>query len=469
MKKMRIGLRVRSGSKAWLGGITYVVHWALALNALPEKEKPYICFLYFNEESKELAFKYKKYVDGVYPLSEARNLDLDMVYPVKGIFEAPFEAPWAAWIPDWQCKNLPEMFSDFERLNRDVHYKILATRAPFLALSSQMVCDDTIRILGKEVVPMGKLHFPAVIEDEIADLDEEKKEKLLKSYGIPSKYFIICNQFFKHKNHIIVFKALAKLQDTSIFCVFTGLTKDHRWPDFYNQLQSEIERLGISSKIHILGSISREDQYQLVKQAWAIIQPSKFEGWSTIVEEGRTLGKKMILSRFPVHVEQSPPGACFFNPDDENELAQLLKEIWENEKFDVEKQSGQDLKKRNEEFMGACARKLIQIARETKKNFNPRIHDPKGIVIDVFSQLQARTGDENGAKLFDQFNRFCCSMFVNDPDQLSKFQAQVKKLDPELQKAFEKEMINQIPQFSKKAKLKSFILKIKNGILKKEA
>ncbi len=37
----------------------------------------------------------------------------------------------------------------------------------------------------------------------------------------------------------------------------------------------------------------------------ALINPSQFEGWSTTVEEAKSLGVKMLLSDLEVHKEQA--------------------------------------------------------------------------------------------------------------------------------------------------------------------
>jgi glycosyltransferase involved in cell wall biosynthesis len=60
----------------------------------------------------------------------------------------------------------------------------------------------------------------------------------------------------------------------------------------------------------------------------ALINPSLFEGWSTTVEEAKSLGKRIILSNIRVHLEQNPPGGLFFDPNDPNDLSIRLAEAW---------------------------------------------------------------------------------------------------------------------------------------------
>ena len=52
------------------------------------------------------------------------------------------------------------------------------------------------------------------------------------------------------------------------------------------------ESLDIKKYISILGFISRQDQLSLMRDAIAVIQPSLFEGWSTVVEDCKAIGAK---------------------------------------------------------------------------------------------------------------------------------------------------------------------------------
>ena len=76
--------------------------------------------------------------------------------------------------------------------------------------------------------------------------------------------------------------------------------------------------------IRFLGFIDREEQLCLLDNSIAVIQPSLFEGWSTVVEDARALNKFIILSGLDVHQEQINENVHFFNPKNEKELAKIL-------------------------------------------------------------------------------------------------------------------------------------------------
>jgi hypothetical protein len=56
----------------------------------------------------------------------------------------------------------------------------------------------------------------------------------------------------------------------------------------------------------------------------AVIQPSLFEGWSTVVEDAKALNKWVILSDIAVHREQLSINVDFFNPKDSIALSKLI-------------------------------------------------------------------------------------------------------------------------------------------------
>ena len=67
-----------------------------------------------------------------------------------------------------------------------------------------------------------------------------------------------------------------------------------------------------------------------------IINPSKFEGWSSSVEQAKSMGKKVILSNINIHKEQNPDRGVYFNADDNKKLANIL--MNEYKKFNSSKE-----------------------------------------------------------------------------------------------------------------------------------
>ena len=73
-----------------------------------------------------------------------------------------------------------------------------------------------------------------------------------------------------------------------------------------------------------MGIVPYNDLISLMYHSIAIINPSKFEGRSSTVEQAKSLGKKVILSNINIHKEQNPDRGIYFNEDDNKKLADIL-------------------------------------------------------------------------------------------------------------------------------------------------
>lgn len=65
----------------------------------------------------------------------------------------------------------------------------------------------------------------------------------------------------------------------------------------------------------------------LIKNALAVINPSFFEGWSSTVEESKLFNKRIILSDIPIHREQDPSNAFYFDPNNFLDLSKIILNI----------------------------------------------------------------------------------------------------------------------------------------------
>ena len=70
------------------------------------------------------------------------------------------------------------------------------------------------------------------------------------------------------------------------------------------ELLELIQSLSLGSNLRLLGILPRVDQIEVMRHCCAVIQPSLFEGWSTVVEDARAIGRPIIASDIPVHREQ---------------------------------------------------------------------------------------------------------------------------------------------------------------------
>ncbi|ANP46821.1 glycosyltransferase [Candidatus Viadribacter manganicus] len=382
---MRIGLRLFY-NPGWMGGVNYVLNWARALQSLPAGERPRVTLLAATPAAQKIAEEHAHLGDAIAPFQNTASLGLDFVYPATQLAETPFGAPWAGWIPDWQCRHMPELFSQGEARRRLLQYRLLATHAPVCVVSSQMADADTARVVPEAQAPRHVLPFPAVFASEVYARTPERIAATRARLGAPGRYAIICNQFWRHKNHLLVLEALERVTRDDVHIVMSGALQDDRWPDYADRVRALLAEPRVGQHVTLLGSIARDDQIDLMLGAIGVVQPSRFEGWSTVVEEARALGLPSLLSDFPVHREQSPPASQFFDPDDAATLAARL-DAW----FAAPpaRLSSDAAEARQRDYVVACARRFLAIAAEAKRRYDPAVHDPKPVTAQSLLELRA--------------------------------------------------------------------------------
>ena len=148
----------------------------------------------------------------------------------------------------------------------------------------------------------------------------------MQKYEIKDDFFYIPNQFWKHKNHMMIFEAINDLKKDGIEInvVCTGYLGDYRNKTYIDDAREFIKSNNLEDNIKLLGLVDYEDVFALIKFSKAVINPSLFEGWSSTVEECKSVGKNMILSDLDVHKEQYS-NAVFFERDSAESLKEVLK------------------------------------------------------------------------------------------------------------------------------------------------
>lgn len=341
IKNLRIGIATM-GTKAWLGGVSYVELLCKAVRSLPLEEQPQELFLVFHDMTQFVLYeKIAPFTNGIIVVGEhyaslekhltppsaycPSNKELftkiDFFYPTAMHVMLGYCA--AAWIPDFQHIHLPQFFHDEQSQYRNARIQEIADDAPFTVFSSKDAEKDFVSIHPNSPTQRWVLPFYSL---PLNEWYSGNPLEIQQKYKLPDKFLIVCNQFWAHKNHVRVIEALAilKSRGLSIPIVCTGATDDPRSSDFMQFITESIANFNLSDDIHILGMIPRADQIQLIRRSAGVIQPSLFEGWSTVVEDARALGKTIFLSDLAVNIEQNPRFAHYFNRESSTELADLI-------------------------------------------------------------------------------------------------------------------------------------------------
>ncbi|MCR4754918.1 MAG: glycosyltransferase [Lachnospiraceae bacterium] len=244
------------------------------------------------------------------------------------------------WMPDYQHYYYPEYFTESDIQDRK-QADIAAVESGYpLVLSSHACLDDFRKYVSKTKENVFVVPFVSYIEKEVRALTDEYVRKVCEKYGTdPGGYIMVANQFWKHKNHTVVFEAIKTIAGKTagdIKVLFTGKVDDYRDSDYADRMKQYLSDPTISDSCICSGFIDRKEQLALMKGARFLIQPSMFEGWGTVLEDAKVLDKTVILSDIPVHREQMHDKSIIFKPDDPDELAKLIIDNWSTQETNTD-------------------------------------------------------------------------------------------------------------------------------------
>ncbi|MFT6841274.1 MAG: glycosyltransferase involved in cell wall biosynthesis [Psychroserpens sp.] len=342
-KRKRIGINF-SYNEGWIAGSYYTLNLVSALNFLPDYQKPKLIVVSskssFSILQDETNYKYlkkfkvsflKRIINKIGSIlfkvqlvsDSISKRDVDFIYPCHmSELSSKSKVKKLFWVPDYQEKYYPHFFSKEDIDTRDQQNKNLLYSKNDVVFSSNNSQNDAEKFYPDSSATTHVLQFAV----SLPQIENITFDYLKTKYNLPDLFFFCPNQFWQHKNHIIILKAISilKLRGVEINVVFSGKQEDNRVKDHFESLIKYIEDNNISDNVTFLGFLDRSEQLAILNFSTLVIQPSLFEGWSTVVEDCKSLNKFILISDLEVHTEQIQENCDFFDKNDEIQLANML-------------------------------------------------------------------------------------------------------------------------------------------------
>ena len=340
--RFRLGIVFNFNPK-WTGGLIYIVNTIKILNFLEEKDKPLVVVI-FNPALKkyvdEIEYPYLELVPHHFPtvykgylfsILKNKNLfvhdiavsqKLDAIFPMHDYpVKSKLKIKLVSWYADLQHQYYPQFFSKLKIFERNARIKMILRNSKDLVVSSQAVKDDFLKFYKiPKTLKIHIYHFVSIIDD----LPNLSAAEIKAKYNLQDDYYMISNQFHKHKNHKVAFEAVAALKKKGVVIniAITGRFPEEPNSEYLRELHDIINTNDLRKSISFLG-----DQLLLMKYAKAIIQPSLFEGWSTVIEDAKSLQVPVIAANLNVNLEQLEATGTYFEPHNAPQLATILEQF----------------------------------------------------------------------------------------------------------------------------------------------
>ena len=152
----------------------------------------------------------------------------------------------------------------------------------------------------------------------------EDNSILAKNNLEKGKYFFYPAQFWAHKNHIVLLKAIKKLKEQGKDFKLALTGSDQGNMDF---IKRKISEMGLDNEVKLLGFVSREQIVALYKNAYALTFASYMGPDNIPPLEAFALNCPVICADTYGMKEQLKNGALFFNPKSEDDLIAKILEL----------------------------------------------------------------------------------------------------------------------------------------------
>jgi len=246
------------------------------------------------------------------PLQVSR-LKLDVL--LNPGFTAPLvtSCPCVTVFHDLQHKRHPEYFRWFDLPPWRFFLWAAAHRARRIIAVTEATRADLLHFYRIPAERIHVVHHGA--DPALLDLRRDRVER-----------FVLCvSTLHPHKNIERLIRAHAR-EKRDFKLVLAGMRGFHA-----ETIERLIDQLGVRDQVTLTGWISRANLYDLYDRALACVYPSTFEGFGMPALEALAAGAPLLCSDIPPLREVAAECALFFNPLDEDALAQGLTRIVSDE------------------------------------------------------------------------------------------------------------------------------------------
>ncbi len=263
------------------------------------------------------------------------NIDL-MLYHTFSELSFLTEIPGIVPIHDLHHKIHPELpeVSQFGQYRiREYLINNIKKKAYKIIVNTKTCKEDLVRLYNIHPDKIHIMPFPPASYIN-STVTENAKQKVKEKFNLPNRYVFYPAQFWPHKNHRNLVKAIGLLRDEGedVHAVFVG-SKREIWGEF-ERICKLIDELSLSERIHFLGYVDNADMPILFDLATAVtIIPLFGYGFTYPVLEAWKMKRPLICANARESREQVEDAALFANPTDPKDIALKIKMLVNNKKL----------------------------------------------------------------------------------------------------------------------------------------
>lgn len=252
-----------------------------------------------------------------------KHLDTIDVYfcPFGSLSPRPVPLPTVVTLVDIQEVYYPEFFSLYGLLARAYHYQGSTKMADRVITISHFSKKSIIEHHG---IPSEKV----VVTHLCADEKFYRAPQIARqpAQPLPQKYVFYPANYWQHKNHDLLLRAIQWLRvekKSIIHVVLTGFPQKNGYP-----LEEKIVEYDLSDQVYQFGYVPVEELAYLYLHARFMVFPSLFEGFGIPLVEAMAAGCPVLAANSTSLPEIGEDCVCYFDPSSVEDLGQSISKLY---------------------------------------------------------------------------------------------------------------------------------------------
>ena len=254
------------------------------------------------------------------------NCDL-WIFPAQDIWSYRVPVPALTTVFDLMHRY-EKRFSEVSALGRyrrrEAHYRDICRWSKGILVDSNVGKQQLIE--SYDVQP-DRIHVLPSVPPKYIYSDNVPVDFNLR-YSLPDKFIFYPAQFWSHKNHSNLIKAVAalkgKLPDLKL--LFVGSKKNG-----YDTVVSMVSDFKLYDSVLFLGYVPDEDVPEIYRRARAMVMPTFFGPTNIPPLEAFVLGCPVAVSNIYGMPEQVGDAALLFDPNKVGEIADAIQRLWSDD------------------------------------------------------------------------------------------------------------------------------------------
>ncbi len=233
------------------------------------------------------------------------------------------DVPVIITMHDIQEYHYPEYFSASQKLHRKINNINAINESDHIIVSFDHIKKDLLKHFSIEESKIS-ICPPPFSEDWFLSDKFTSEETLSKKYVLSKRFLLYPAATWKHKNHINLIQAIAKLiedgLDIQLIC--TGNITDH-----HLTIEKEIKKLNLEGRVKFLGIVPEEDLIGLYRTASLVVIPTLYEAGSGPLYEAMRYSSPVICSNVTSLPDTMGNDNFIFDPNSIDEFVSLIRKM----------------------------------------------------------------------------------------------------------------------------------------------